>query len=333
MAIRVGLAGYGLAGAVFHAPLIEAVEGLEPTGLLTRTGKSAGRFTTFASISDLLREVDLLVVATPNSSHAELAIAGLEAGKHVVVDKPMAVTAADARRVVEAGPDRVTVFHNRRWDGDFLTVQRLVDDGTLGPVTRFESRFERFRPQIKKGWRELADAGAGGGVLLDLGPHLIDQAIQLFGPSESVYAEVDRRRPGAAVDDDAFVALRHTGGQVSHLWMSAVAPLHGPRFRVSGLTAGFGCDGLDPQEAQLRDGMRPDAPSFGATDGRFGWLTPGAGSGAGSGAEADAARIPLERGAYVRFYEEVVAWIRDGTPPPVDPLDGVRVLEIIESCR
>lgn len=322
MGIRTGIAGYGLAGAVFHAPLIQAVEGLELTSVLTRSGHGPDQLRKVTSIGELLEDIDLLVVATPNASHAELALAGIEAGVKVVVDKPMAVTAADAQRLVDAGRDQVTVFHNRRWDGDFLTARRLIEDGTLGHVTRFESRFERFRPEVKPGWRELGDPGEGGGVLLDLGPHLIDQAVQLFGPPEEVYAEVRTRRPDARVDDDAFVALQHAGGEISHLWMSVTAPLHGPRFRVSGTAAGFGCDGLDPQEGQLRDGMRPSDPGFGA--GGAGWIEP---------ADAVGGEVALERGCYEAFYKGVRDWVRDEAPAPVDPLDGVRALEIIERAR
>ncbi len=314
MGLRAAIAGYGLAGSVFHAPLIEAA-GIEVAAVMTRSPERAEQaraahegVRVADSAEELLTDIDLLVVATPNSSHAELALAGLERGLHVVVDKPLAVTAADARRVVDAAPERVTVFQNRRWDGDFLTVKRLVEDGALGPVTRFESRFERFRPQIKEGWREGGDPAEGGGVLLDLGPHVIDQALQLFGPVDSVYGEVLTRRPGAQVDDDAFVALRHANGVISHLWMSVVAPLHGPRFRVSGLDDGFGCDGLDPQEGQLRDGLRPGDPAFGVVDG-------------------------LERGRYDCFYEQVAGWMRGERPAPVDPRDAVRVLEIIEQVR
>ena len=158
----------------------------------------------------------------------------------------------------------MTVFQNRRWDGDFLTVRRLVDDGALGDVARFESRFERFRPEVKPdAWRELPDAAEGGGLLLDLGAHLVDQARVLFGDPVGVYAEIDVRRPGAEVDDDVFLALEHPHGVRSHLWMSATAPLYGPRFRVSGLKAGFGVDGLDPQEPQLAEGKRPGEAGFG----------------------------------------------------------------------
>jgi predicted dehydrogenase len=259
------------------------------------------------SFEELMDGVDVLVVATPNSSHVEIGLAALGAGRHVVIDKPMAVTAADARRLLAAGDGRLTVFHNRRWDGDFLTVQRLLREGALGAVTRFESRFERFRPQIKEGWREGGDPSEGGGVLLDLGPHLVDQALQLFGLPESVYAEVRTRRAGALVDDDSFIALQHAGGEISHLWMSAIAPLHGPRFRVSGLEDGFACDGLDPQEDQLRAGMHPGDPGFGEKEG-------------------------LDRGHYERFYEGVRDWVEGNAPPPVDPADGVRVLDVLEKA-
>ncbi|MEA2496951.1 MAG: hypothetical protein QOJ29_4862 [Thermoleophilaceae bacterium] len=315
MGIKAGIAGYGIAGAVFHGPLIEAVEGLEVAAVMTRSAERADQARAkhagvriVESVDELLDGIDLLVVASPNSAHVELGLAGLAAGLHVVVDKPLAVTAADARRLLDAGRERVTVFHNRRWDGDFLTVEKLVREGALGDVTRFESRFERFRPEIKQGWREQGDAAEGGGVLLDLGAHLIDQALQLFGAPESVYAEVRTRRPRAQVDDDVFVALEHSGGEISHLWMSAIAPLHGPRFRVSGLVAGFACDGLDPQEDQLRKGAHPSDPGFGAVEG-------------------------LERGRYVDYYARVRNWVAGDGPAPVDPADGVRVLEVIEQAR
>jgi predicted dehydrogenase len=322
--LRAGLAGYGLAGAVFHAPLIDAVDGLEVATVMTRSPERAEQARTahpgvriVESPGELMQDVDVLVIATPNSSHAELALAGLEGGLHVVIDKPMAVTAADARRVAAAGEGRVTVFHNRRWDGDYLTVQRLVREGALGRVTRFESRFERFRPEIKEGWREHGDPSLGGGVVLDLGPHLVDQALHLFGPAESVYGEVRTRREGALVDDDAFIALQHAGGEISHLWMSAIAPLYGPRFRVSGMARGFATDGLDPQEDQLREGMRPGDPGFGE----------------GGSGRLDGEQIALDRGNYVAFYERVRDWVQGDAPAPVDPWDGVRVLEVLEQAR
>jgi predicted dehydrogenase len=313
-ALRAGIAGYGLAGAVFHAPLIEAVDGLEVAAVLARSPERAAQARAahpdarvVSELDELLADIDVLVVATPNSTHAPMGLAGLERGVAVVVDKPLAVTAADGRRLLEAG-GRLTVFQNRRWDGDFLTVKRLIAEGDLGAVFRFESRFERFRPEVRTDvWREL-DAAEGGGVLLDLGSHLVDQAVQLFGPPLHVYSEIAARRPGAHVEDDVFLALQHEGDIRSHLWVSAIAPLHGPRFRVSGLKAGFACDGLDPQEQQLRDGMRPGDPGFGEAPG-------------------------LEPGRYVDFYVAVREWLLGRAPAPVDPADSVRVLEILEAAR
>jgi predicted dehydrogenase len=232
----------------------------------------------------------------------------------VVVDKPLAVSAADAQQVVDAAAAAgvgLTVFQNRRWDGDFLTLRRLLADGALGAVTRFESRFDRFRPEVKEGvWREAGDSAEGGGLLLDLGAHLVDQARELFGPPVRLYAELEVRRPGAQVEDDVFVALEHAGGERSHLWMSAAAPLFTTRFRVNGTRAGFATEGLDPQEAQLADGMRPGDEHYGV-----------------------APDANLERGAYERFYEGVVAWLRDGAPPPVDPRDSVAVLHLLDAAR
>jgi predicted dehydrogenase len=177
------------------------------------------------------------VVAAPNRAHVPLARTAIDLGKAVVVDKPLALTAAEGRALVDAARARgvlLTVFQNRRWDGDLLTVRRLLTEGALGDVYRFESRFERWRPTPKPGWRESGAPEEGGGVLVDLGSHLVDQAASCSGPVSQVYAELDRRRPGVQVDDDAFVALTHASGVRSHLWMSAVAAQLGPRLRVLG---------------------------------------------------------------------------------------------------
>jgi scyllo-inositol 2-dehydrogenase (NADP+) len=274
-----------------------------------------------ASVDELWTGVDLVVVATPNRTHLPLALAAIDRGLPVVVDKPLAPSVTDAERLLAAG-GRLTVFQNRRFDGDFLTVAGLVRAGDLGEVTRFESRFERFRPEVSgDAWREQPDAAEGGGLLLDLGAHLVDQACELFGPPVRVYAEVDARRTGARVEDDVFVALEHRAGERSHLWMSSTAPLHGPRFRVSGLRAGFESFGLDPQEAQLADGLRPG-------DAGYGRAAPGRLVDAGGTRE-----LALEPGAYQRFYEGVDRWLRDGAPPPVDPADSLAGLRVLEAAR
>ena len=330
-ALRVGVAGFGLAGQVFHAPLIAAVEGLELATILTSSPERQARARAaypearvVAAQDELWDGLDLLVVAAPNRAHVPLGLAAVERGVAVVVDKPLAPSAAEAERLIEAAEGAgvpLTVFQNRRFDGDFLTLRKLVDDGVLGDLLRFESRFERFRPEVGPGWRELADAAEGGGLLLDLGAHLVDQARELLGPPLRVYAEIDVRRPGAQVDDDVFLALEHPGGARSHLWMSAVAPLHGPRFRASGTRAGFATDGLDPQEPQLSEGLRPGDAGYGVGQ-------PGLVSGVGGSEE-----LPLERGAYERFYEAAVPWLRSGAAPPVDPLDSLAGLRVLETAR
>lgn len=324
MSLRVGIAGFGLAGKVFHAPLVAAVPGLEVTAVMTRSPERGAQaqaaypgVRVVADLDALLDGIDVLVVATPNSSHVEIALAGLERGLAVVLDKPMAPDAAGARRLLHAG-GRLTVFQNRRWDGDFLTARRLLQEGALGPAIRLESRFERFNPQVNpERWRELPDPEEGGGLLLDLGAHLVDQAVQLFGPPVAVYGEVHLRRPGAQVDDDVFIALEHADGVRSHLWMSQAAPLLGPRLRLTGLGAGFACDGLDPQEAQLAAGLHPGDPGYGEAP-------PGLLAGQ---------PLPLERGRYEDFYAGVRDWAAGDAPPPVDPADSVRVLELLEAAR
>ncbi|WP_200214637.1 Gfo/Idh/MocA family protein [Micromonospora coerulea] len=332
--LRVGLLGYGIAGRVFHAPLIAATPGLRLDAIVTANPERREQARQEHPDTRLLDDadqlwaaadaLDLIVVATPNRQHAPMARAAVAVGLPVVVDKPLAPTAVECRALVDEAADRgvpLTVFQNRRWDGDLLTVRRLVEAGELGRVSRFESRFERWRPAIKPGWRESAAPGEAGGALFDLGAHLVDQAVQLFGPVEQVYAEVDRRRPGAEVDDDAFVALTHTGGVRSHLWMSAVTPQLGPRLRVLGDRAGYTTYGLDPQEDALRDGGRPDAPGWGeVTPDRYGQL----------GVDGELRPVPTEPGRYQAFYAQVAAALRDGTPMPVDPRDAVATVALIE---
>jgi predicted dehydrogenase len=327
--LRVGIAGFGLAGEVFHAPLIDATPGLTVSAVVTGNAERAERardryqeVSVVESVDRLWGNIDLLVVAAPNRFHAELALAAIAHDTPVVIDKPFASTVAEAERVIEAD-GRVTVFQNRRWDGDFLTLRSLLKDGRLGKIIRFESRFERFRPEVGEGWRESGDPAAGGGQLADLGAHLIDQAIILFGPPVHVYAEVDRRRPGAKADDDVFVALEHAGGERSHLYMGKVAPLPAPRFRLIGLDGGASIDGLDPQETQLKSGLLPGSAGYG--EGQSGLLV--------LGAEGIDEPLPLERGNYKAFYERVAGWLLDGAPPPVDPRDSLLVMRVLEAAR
>jgi predicted dehydrogenase len=334
--LRVGLIGYGLAGSAFHAPLIEAVPGLALASIVTSNPERVAQARSAHPDADILPSAedlfadppDLVVVAAPNRHHVPLALAAIDAGVHVVIDKPVAPSVAEAERLASAAAASgvvASVFHNRRWDGDFLTLRRLVDDGALGELLRLESRFDRWRPEVDVGkWREGGGPEDAGGVLFDLGPHLIDQALELLGPARSVYAEVRRLRPGAEVDDDAFVALEHESGARSHLWATMLAAQPGPRLRALGSKAAYVKDGLDVQEATLRSGAGARAPGFGEEP-REAWGR--------LGTEEDAAPVETEPGRYVAYYEGIERAIRAGEAAPVPLEAGVETLRVIEAAR
>jgi scyllo-inositol 2-dehydrogenase (NADP+) len=335
--LRVGLIGYGLAGAAFHAPLISTTSGLRLTAIVTADPdrrRGAAQAYPDARLVDRADDlwagpgaVDVVVVASPNRTHAPLARAALEAGLPVVVDKPFTATAAEGAGLVRLAASRgllLTVFQNRRWDGDFRTASRLVAEGALGRVLRFESRYERWRPAPKGGWRESDDPADVGGLLYDLGSHLVDQALRLLGPASEVYAEVHSRRAGIRVDDDVFVALRHDGDARSHLWMSSLAAWPGPRLRLLGDRAAYVKFGMDVQEDALRAGRLPTEPGWGEEDpSTYGRL----------GVDGQDRPIRTEPGAYQRFYSGLVVALREGAPPPVDPADAVATLTVLEAAR
>jgi scyllo-inositol 2-dehydrogenase (NADP+) len=334
--LRAGLIGYGLAGSAFHAPLIATTPGMRLAAVVTsnpeRAAEARAKHPGAAIVSSadalwgMADELDVVVVASPNRTHVPLARQALAAGLPVVVDKPLAATAAEGQELVDEASRLgilLTVFQNRRWDGDFLTLRRLLAEGALGEVHRFESRFERWRPRPKEGWREHGDPAEAGGILYDLGSHLVDQALVLFGTVTSVYAEIDRRRPGAQVDDDVFLALTHASSVRSHLWMSALAGDHALRMRVLGSAGVYVKHGMDVQEEALRAGVVP-AEGWGS-ESRENWGR--------LGAADEWKAVPTERGAYPEFYAQLASALRHGGPPPVDPADSVRVLRIIEAAH
>jgi predicted dehydrogenase len=337
-ALRVGLIGYGLAGSAFHAPLVEAVPGLALSSIVTSNDARIAQAQAnhpdaqiLPSADDLFASAeshDLVVVAAPNRHHASLALAAIEAGLHVVVDKPLASSAEEGRRIADGANSNgvvASVFHNRRWDGDFLTLRRMRDQGELGELLRFESRFERWRPAVDTDkWREGGGPEDAGGVLFDLGPHLIDQALELFGPARSVYADVRSVRPDARVDDDFFLALEHESGARSHLWATMVAARLGPRLRALGSRAAYVKWGLDVQEEALRSGADPADPDFGKEP-QEAWGT--------LGTDDDPRPVETEPGRYVEFYERMERAIREGAPPPVPLEAGIETLRVIEAAR
>ncbi len=271
---------------------------------------------------------DLAVIAAPNRHHVPLALRAVDAGLHVVVDKPLAPSVPEGERVAEAAEARgvvASVFHNRRWDGDFLTLRRLLSEGALGELVRFESRFERWRPEVDVGrWREHGGPEDAGGVLFDLGPHVIDQALELLGPARAVYAEVRTLRAGAEVDDDFFLALEHSSGARSQLWATMLAAQPGPRLRALGTDAAYVKWGLDVQEDALRAGRRPNDPGFGVEPPEAWGLL---------GTEENAAPVETEPGRYVEFYEQMERAIRAREAAPVPLAAGIATLRVIEAAR
>ena len=324
--IGVALVGYGYAGRTFHAPLIRSTPGVELGVVVTsrpanvRADIPACR--SVADVREILQDpaIELVVIATPNATHAPLAELALRAGKHVVVDKPLTLSLADARRLAALAAEHgrlLSVFQNRRWDGDFLALQAVIAEGGVGTVTHLESRFDRFRPEVRERWREGA---AGGGIWFDLGPHLVDQALVLFGLPERVGGAMARRRPGAEADDWCQVQLDYGHLQVT---LSASMLVGGgiPRFAVHGRGGSWVSHGLDVQEDQLRAGMRPGAEGWGRD------LRPALRYRDGATEEC-----PIPAGDYPRYYHAVGHAIRGRGPNPVAPAEAVATMAVLETA-
>lgn len=328
--IRTGLIGFGLGGTAFHAPLVSAVDGLELVAIATSKADAvaaaypqAAVTTPEALIAD--PQIALVIVSTPNDTHFRLARAALEAGKHVVIDKPFASTAEQAEQLIALAAERqrlVIPFHNRRWDSDFLTVRKLLDGGRLGEVMLFEAHWDRFRPELSQPWKE--SRAAGSGQLADLGPHMIDQALLLFGAPEALSADIEVQRTGTEVDDYFHLTL-HYGARRVVLASSRLIAAPRPRFAIHGRAGSFVKYGLDPQEAAVRSGGRVTDPAHGFEDASIhGTLTLGDGT---------RETIVSERGDYRRFYAGVAEAIAGGGPPPVDPADALLGLQLIERAQ
>ncbi len=325
--IQVGLLGFGLAGSVFHAPLIQACEGLQLAAIGSRSfdGKQVPTGVRCDSIDAVLRDpaIELIVIATPNDSHATLARQALSAGKHVVVDKPFVLRAEDAEDLIALARERdrcLSVFHNRRWDADFLTAQQAIADGRLGPISYAELHFDRYRPQLKPRWRE--QPGEGAGVLYDLGSHLVDQACCLFGLPRAVSADVLAQRPGAEVDDYFHLLLDYGSTRVV-LHASSLMFAHGPRIALHGDAAGFRHFGLDSQEADLKAGLRPGSQAWGRLrEGRAELL----------GHDGKVTALESLCGRYQDFYTGIVRALRTGAPPPVRAEEALGVIRVLEAA-
>ncbi len=320
-----------MAGSVFHAPLIRSVSGLRLAKIVTsrreEVAKRLPEVTVASDIDEVFTDaaIDLVVVASPSAHHYEHARAALLAGKHVVVDKPLATTSGEGSELIKLARSRgrvLSVFQNRRWDNDFLTVQQAIEVDWLGKVFHYEAHFDRFRPDIKAGWREVP--GPGAGILYDLGAHLIDQSLHLFGMPLAVTADIIAQRAGATVDDYFHLVLDYFPLRVIlHAATLVVQP--GPRFLVHGDGGSFLKYGIDGQEELLKRGRRPgDAEWGGDSPEYYGELTPAGGT---------PRRVETLRGGYERYYEALAACLENGGAPPVDARDARDGLIIIEAAQ
>ena len=330
--LKVGIVGFGYASATFHAPLIAAVSGLLLAAVSSSDAAKVRAVLPHVDVCSTPQalfaraDLDLIVIPTPNDTHFPLAMQALTAGKHVVVDKPFTLDVAQAGELIRCGEEAqrvLSVFHNRRWASDFLTVRKLLSSGQLGRVAHYEAHFDRYRPAVRPRWRESADPGAG--LWFDLGAHLLDEALCLFGTPDSITLDLALQRDAALADDWFHCVLRY-GGMRAILHGSALVAQPGPRYAIHGTEGSFTKFGLDPQEDQLKAGLRP---------GDAGW-----------GVDPQTARLYLsseqgnvetavqnEHGDYSLYYSALRDSIVLGTPNPVPASDALRVMQLIELGR
>jgi len=332
MKLKVGIAGYGLAGRSFHAPILAGTN-FEVTAVLTtndvRNRHAKEDFPTVKIVSTIeelcAQDLDLIVIASGNQVHLSQALTAINAGIPTVVDKPMGINVAQTREILDAADSAgvaVTTYFNRKWDSDILTLKRVIRDGQIGRVIRMDSRFERFRPQLNpQSWRENNSPEDGGGLLLDLMPHLISTAIECFGPANLKSSSIRSVRGGA--DDDCVLVLAHESGVESILSASAVVGAPGPRLRVIGSEGAFVVKELDPQEALLRAGKAPK-------DGKW---EEGTSSQAFIHRGDSVEEFKTDPGNYASFYSLVHEAIVNKTAMPISPEEILAVAQIIDKAR
>lgn len=327
--LKTALIGYGYAGRTFHAPLIAHTPGLQLTAIMSGKSELIGTEWPDVKIHQNAAsvfadsEIDLVVIASPNDSHYPLARQALLAGKHVVVDKPFTVTCDEARELAQLAQQQdrlLSAFQNRRWDSDFLTLKALIERGELGRVVQFESHFDRYRPQVQSRWRE--QAGAGSGLWFDLGPHLIDQALQLFGRPEAVYADLAALRDGASANDYFHVLLRYPDKRIILHGANLVSG-GAPRFSVHGTRGSYIKFGLDRQESELKLGRAPGGEGWGIDHSEGTLYTQVDG-------QEQTRACPNLAGDYRHYYQAIRAAIAGQAANPVTPPEAIEVMTIIE---
>ena len=337
--INAAVIGFGLAGQVFHCPFISAVDGLHLYAIIQRKGDEAAKAypetRILRSFEDALADpmIDLIVIATPNKTHFELAKKSLEAGKHVVIDKPFAGSSLEAQTLISTSKKMgklVAPFHNRRWDGDFLTVRKLLDSKQLGRISTFESHFDRFRPiQRENTWKESADPT--NGLLFDLGPHLVDQALALFGAPKSITASVRSDRDATDIEDAFDITLDY-GTHRAHLRSTMLAAAPSPRFHIHGTLGSYTKQGVDPQEPALLSGKRPvDNTWLSEPESMWGTLT--IAPNPADPATLVTSLLPTERGDYRNYYANVRDAIHGTAKLIIQPEDALLTIRLLELAR
>ncbi|PLT48285.1 Myo-inositol 2-dehydrogenase [Paenibacillus pasadenensis] len=335
MGIPTGLIGYGLSGAVFHAPLIAAEEGLTLTGVVTSQREKVLEDYPEVQVHDdveslLASGVELVVVASPNTLHYEHARSAILAGKHVVVEKPFTNTSKEAEELIALAREkgvRLSVFHNRRWDNDFLTVQQVLASGGIGRISVYEAHYDRYAPEVEveTAWRDQRLPGSG--ILYDLGSHLIDQAVQLLGMPESIWADLRLDREGAVTVDYFHLVLGYPQSRAI-LRAGTLVRQAGPRYMVHGEQGSYIKYGLDPQEEQLKSGRRPGDEGWGADKPEcYGELTTAVGE------LTVRTKVDTLPGRYEDFYRGIAEAIQGGAAMPVPPEDALGVIRLIEAAR
>ncbi len=353
--VNIALVGYGFSASVFHAPIIDAIDDLTLTTVVSsNAGKVTRDYPDVAVVSDIdevLKDetIDAVVITTPNDTHYKFAKRALTAGKHVVVEKPFVLHAEEADELVQIAEESgliLSVYQNRRWDSDFLTLKANIADGTLGNIHTYEAHFDRFRPHVRDRWRERDVPGAG--LLYDLGSHLIDQAIHLFGPPKTVSADLMLQRPAAQTVDYFHLVLGYDDPLRVILHGGCLVLQTGPRFAVHGDRGSFFSYGLDPQEAALKQGHKPGSAAWAtaadaarAIDVAVTTLPTSGGEQATSGGEqtTSGANLPTTTtkvtpipGSYASYYRVFAAAILHGEAPPVASVDGRETIRVIEAA-
>lgn len=336
--INVGLIGFGLAGRAFHAPVIHAVHGLRLAAIVQRTGNEAAELYPDArivrSVEELLAisDIRLVVIATPNDTHYSIARQCLAAGRDVVVDKPLTPTLDEARDLIQFAQERrrlLTVYQNRRYDGDFQAVHGIAATGQLGRIVRFESNYDRFRPQLKaNAWRERS--GPGAGILFDLAPHLIDHALVLFGVPEAVTADLRIEREHAVTDDSFDLTLHYTGGSRAVLRATMLAAVARPRFVLHGTSGAYVKHAFDVQEPKLRAGRLPwnETPSEAEQEENSGILTL-----VDENGKTTERRIPPAPTDYRAYYSNIRDTLLGTAAPAVTPQHALNVMQVLDLAR